>query len=135
MAPGSSKLPESGMLLAGELPKLQLDKWRGLLEEFNSFKKPGEGSKINLDLSEIDLYIGVLDLFGRRFNDLALNANYRRGEWYSTILSKGISGKVNWHPKGQGKVVGRFKKLTVPAVYPIELPVVKNKLSKELANT
>jgi uncharacterized protein (TIGR02099 family) len=131
IAPGSSKLPESGMLLAGELPKLQLDKWRGLLEEFNSFKKPGEGSKINLDLSEIDLHIGVLDLFGRRFNDLALNANYRGGEWYSTILSKGISGKVNWHPKGQGKVVGQFEKLTVPSVYPIELPVVKKKQSEK----
>ncbi len=126
---GSSKLPESGMLLAGELPKLQLDKWRGLFDRFNSFKKPGEGSKINLDLSEIDLHIGVLDFLGRRFNDLALNANFRNGEWYSTILSKEISGKVNWYSQNQGKVVGRFKKLTVPAVYPIELPVVKKQQS------
>ena len=121
----SAKLPRSGMLLAGELPKLQLDKWRDLSDQFNSFKKPGEGSKINLGLSRIDLHIGVLDLFGRRFNGLTLNANLRDRDWYSTLLSKEISGKVNWSPQNQGKVVGRFKKLTVPAIYPIEPPVVK----------
>jgi uncharacterized protein YhdP len=125
----SFKLPESGMLLAGGLPKLQLDKWRGLYDQFNSFKKPGEGSKINLDLSEIDLHIGELDFLGRRFNDLTLNANFRNGEWYSSILSKEVSGKVNWYSQNQGKVVGRFKKLTVPAVYPVEPPVVKKQQS------
>ena len=127
MGLGSSKLPESGMLLSGKLSKLQLDKWRGLFNEFDSFKKPGEGSKINLGLSEIDLQIGTLDFLGRRFNDLELNANLINGEWYSTILGKEISGKINWYSEGKGKVVGRFKKLTVPATYPIELPVIVKK--------
>ena len=124
---GSSKLPESGMLLAGELPKLQLDKWQDLFDQFNSFKKPGDERMINLDLSEIDLHIGVLDFLGRRFNDLTLNANYRNGEWYSTLLSKEISGKVSWHLQNQAKVIGRFKKLTVPAAYPTESSVVTKK--------
>jgi uncharacterized protein (TIGR02099 family) len=133
---GSSKLPESGMLLAGELPKLQLDKWRGLFDQFNSLKMSGKASKVHLDLSEIylskiDLHTGVLDFLGRRFNDLTLNANFINGEWYSAILSKEISGKVNWYSQNQGKVVGRFKKFTVPAVYPIEPPAVKKQQSEK----
>jgi len=131
VGPGSSKLPDSGILLTGELPKLQLDKWHGLFDQFNYFKESGEGNKINVDLSEIDLHIGVLDFLGRRFNDLTINANFKNGEWYSTILSKEIFGKVSWYSQNQGRVVGRFKKLTVPAVYPVDLPIAKKRQSEK----
>jgi uncharacterized protein (TIGR02099 family) len=129
--PGSSKLPESGMLLVGELPNLQLDKWLDLFDQFNLLRETDEGHKIDLGLSEIDLHIGVLDFLGRRINDLTLNSNFREGEWYSDILSKEISGKVSLYSQNQGKIVGRFKKLTVPSVYPIELPVVKKQQSEK----
>ena len=39
----SSKLPKSGILLAGRLPKLQLDNWLSLLDQFNSFRGTDEG--------------------------------------------------------------------------------------------
>ena len=118
---------DSSMLIAGELPKLQLDKWRGLFNRFNSFKNQDEKNKMNLGLSEIDLHIGELDFFGRRFNDLALNANFRNGGWYSTILSREMDGQVNWHLKNQGRVVARLKKLTVPDAHPADSTRVKKK--------
>ena len=127
----SSELPKSGMLLAGGLPKLHLDKWLGLFAQFNSFRKTDEGNKIDLGLSEIDLNIGVLDFLGRRFNDLTLNANFINGGWDSNILSKDISGKVSLYSQNKGKIVGRFKKLTMPSVYPAELPVVKKEQSEK----
>ncbi|MBT5217279.1 MAG: TIGR02099 family protein, partial [Gammaproteobacteria bacterium] len=128
----SSKLPKSGMLLAGGLPKLQLDKWLSLLDQFNSFSKTDEGNGIGLGLSKIDLNIGVLDFLGRRFNDLTLNASFKNGEWDSDISSKDISGKVNLYSQNKGKIVGRFKKLTMPSVYPTGLMVVKKEQSKKI---
>ena len=127
---GSSKVPESGMLLAGKLPNLQLDKWLSLLDQFNSFRETDEGNKIDFGLSEIDFHIGGLDFLGRRFNDLTLNSNFRNGEWHSDILSKEISGNVIFYSKNKGKIVGRFKKIIVPSVYPTELPVVKKNKSE-----
>ncbi|TFH06864.1 MAG: TIGR02099 family protein, partial [Nitrosomonadales bacterium] len=126
-----SKLPETGLLLIGELPKLQLDKWRGVFNQFNSFKKPSEKNEIYLGPTKVNLHIDVLDFLGRRFNDLALNANMSGREWYSTILSKEIDGKVNWHMQNQGKVFARLKKLTVPAVYPVEPTIVKQQQHQE----
>lgn len=122
---------DSSMLIAGELPKLQLDKWRDLFNRFISFKKRDEENKMNLGLSEIDLHIGELDFLGRRFNDLALNANIRNGEWYSTILSREMDGQVNWDLKNQGKVVARLKKLTVPDAHSVEPTRVKKKRLEE----
>ena len=129
---GSFKVPGSGMLLAGELPKLQFDKWLSLLDQFNSFRETDEGNKIDLGLSEINLHIGALDFLGRRFNDLTLNASFRNGEWHSDISNKDISGKVILYPQDKGKIVGRFKKLTMPSVYRTDLPVVTKERSKKI---
>ena len=85
-----------------------------------------------MGLSEIDLSIGTLDFLGRRFNDLTLNASFRNGEWDSDISSKDISGKVSLYSQNKGKIVGRFKKLTMPSIYPTELPVVKKEQSEKI---
>ncbi|MEE8618025.1 MAG: YhdP family protein [Nitrosomonadaceae bacterium] len=120
-----SMLPETGVLLIGSLPILKLDQWRNLFKRFNSFKKSDEENELHLGLTGINLHIGVLDFLGRRFNDVALDANMNSREWHSTILSREIDGKVSWYPHNQGKVVARLKRLIVPTVYPTEPNMAK----------
>lgn len=120
-----SMLPDTGLLLIGSLPILDLDQWRDLLKRFNFFKKPNEANELFLGLTRINLQISVLNFLGRRFNDVALDASINSREWRSTILSREIDGKVNWYPHNKGKVVARLKRLIVPAVYSTEPNIAK----------
>ena len=120
-----SMLPETGVLLVGSLPKLKLDQWHDLLKRSNFYEEANEENEPYLGLTEINLHVGVLDFLGRRFNDVALDANMNSGEWHSTILSRELDGKVNWHPHNQGKVFARLQRLIVPTVYPTEPNIVR----------
>ena len=104
---------KTGVAVNGSLPILDLDQWRSLFKQFN------EGAGLSLGLTRINLHIGVLDFFDRRFNNVTLNARMDGGEWHSTVASKEISGDINWHPSGNGKVVARLKNFIMPAASPI----------------
>tara|TARA_Y100001936_G_scaffold249272_1_gene299208 strand:- start:36210 stop:39398 length:3189 start_codon:yes stop_codon:yes gene_type:complete len=125
----SSQLPASGMLLAGTISKFQLDKWNNLLDEFNSSKEISNKNRVDFGLSKIDVSIGELDLFGKRFNDLSLIAIFDNGEWEFDILSKEVSGKINWDLRSKEKIIGKFKRLAVPSSYHIYSPVSREKNS------
>ncbi len=121
------KLPEFGILLAGKLPRLQLDKWNDILDQFNTFKETGRKNGIDLGLTTIDLYIGKLDFLRSRINDLALNAEFKNEEWVSNILSQEISGKLTWSLQNKGKLIGRLKSFVIPSSYYVEPAVAINR--------
>ena len=103
---------KTGVAVDGSLPLLDLDQWRSLFKQLN------EGAGPSLGLTQINLHLGALDFFDRRFNNVTLNARMDGGAWHSTVASKEISGDINWHPSGNGKVVARLKSLVIPAAPP-----------------
>lgn len=111
---GSLKLPQSGIWLTGTLPYLDFDHWRSI-----SSQKQGNGAAFDLD--GVNLNLAVLDVFGKRFNDLRLNAWPQGGAWQAVIESREMSGSINWNSAGAGRVTGRFKSLTVPQSAPPKL--------------
>ena len=126
----SLMLPDEGVLLVGSLPKLDLDHWRDLFKRFRTFKGSNEGGGFYSDLTGINLHIGILDFLGRRFNDVAFDADKNNKEWHATVLGKEIEGKVNWYPHDEGKVLARLKKLIVPSVAPVARPSEPNIVKK-----
>ncbi|MGH8761746.1 MAG: YhdP family protein [Nitrosospira sp.] len=109
----SGVLPEkTGISIKGTLPRLDLDRWRSLLRQFNDKSEP------SLKLTDIDLHIGALDFVGKRFNDIALNASKEDNLWHSAITSREIKGGASWEPSGNGKVVARLRTLVMPAPSP-----------------
>lgn len=103
---------KTGVAVNGSLPLLDLDQWRSLFKQLN------EGAGPSLGLTQINLHMGALDFLDRRFNRVTLNARMDGEEWHSTVASKEISGDINWHPSGNGKVVARLKSLVMPAASP-----------------
>ncbi len=103
---------KTGVIVNGSLPLLDLDQWRSLFKQLN------EGAGPPLGLARINLHIGALDFLDRRFNNIVLNAYMDGGAWHSTVAGKEISGDINWHPSGNGKVVARLKSLVIPAASP-----------------
>ena len=85
-------LPQNGISASGEVPSLNLDRWRSLLAQGSN--EPGPG----LGLTSINFHIGALDFLGRRLKDVTLNADREDGIWYSTITSEQINGGISLGP-------------------------------------
>ncbi|WP_231623559.1 YhdP family protein [Nitrosospira briensis] len=102
-------LPRNGISATGEMPSLNLDRWRSLLTQ--SSNEPGPG----LGLTSINFHIGALDFLGSHLKDVTLDADREDGIWYSTITSEQINGGISWDPSGNGKIVARLNRLIIPA--------------------
>lgn len=104
-------LPDrSGIWVIGSLPTMDLDHWQSVLNQ--------AGSGAAMDLPGLDLKIGALYVFDRRFNDVQMSAVSQSGSWQSSIAGKEISGEINWRPQGKGKLTARLKNLTLAGAYP-----------------
>lgn len=111
---GPMTLPASGIWLTGTLPYLDLDHWRSVSSQTGS-----AGADVAVD--GINLNLAAVDVLGKRFNDLRLNAKTQNGSWQAALESREMSGNINWNRSGAGRLVGRFKSLTVPPSAPPKL--------------
>lgn len=98
-----------GVWVRGALPNLDVDRWRELIDA-----APNAGSSV-LALASIDLKIGQMDIFSRRFNDVSIAALRQTGDWRARVVARELSGEVGWRPQGKGQIVARLQRLDMPA--------------------
>jgi uncharacterized protein (TIGR02099 family) len=109
-APGST-------LLRGSLPRLDLDRWRATLAEYPSL------TNALPPFAGVDLKLGALELFGRRFHEVSLNAR-RAEQWRIEVGARELNGDVTWRTADKGQVVVRLQRLALPAAFErLEEPV------------
>ncbi|MBZ0104168.1 MAG: TIGR02099 family protein [Sulfuricella denitrificans] len=111
---GPAELPSNGIWLNGALPYVDFDHWREV-----SNGKGGNGEGFAIDGANLKL--ASLDVFGKRFKDMGINAWRLDGGWQAVLESQEMSGSVNWKPGGAGRVNGRFKSLSIPPAAPSKL--------------
>jgi uncharacterized protein (TIGR02099 family) len=103
------RLPERpGTLIYGSLPALDLDRWMPL---FSS----GDGAA---EATAFDLRFGVLDVYGKRVNDVALRAGADAVGWSATVSSQELAGDVSFRKDGGGRLVARLAHFRMPEPYP-----------------
>jgi uncharacterized protein (TIGR02099 family) len=104
---GTATLPgRDGVSIGGSLKSLNFERWMALA---------GKGTDgIKIDFSGIDLKVGVLEAFNRRFHDIVLNGTAKDGVWSSTIAGRELEGNATWQPQGRGKLTARLKTLVIP---------------------
>jgi uncharacterized protein (TIGR02099 family) len=108
---GAAPEPEkNGIWITGAVKTLDLDGWIAL-------GRAGVGDA-RMDWGGIELKADAVDLFGRRFNQLALNAVMQGGLWRGTVAGKELEGNASWEPQGQGRIVARMKTVTIPPALP-----------------
>ena len=104
-------LPEKGFLLSLRQPQLDLDFWRTMLAE--------RSSSGGLPLTQLDLKVAELTLFGRRVNDLSLVASAREAGWHALLKSREAQGELDWAGSGAGRLSGHLQELALkPALAP-----------------
>jgi uncharacterized protein (TIGR02099 family) len=108
--------PQPGIWLSGELALLDLDHWRGILGQSSAKAQlPG--------FAGLNLKLGAVDAFGKRFNDLRISAKMHEGTWQGKVESREFAGSVNWNSEGRGRLQARLGHLTIPDPAPAKLGV------------
>ena len=106
------RLPEAGIVLNGNAPALDLDQWMSVL---------GGSDAAPVPLNSLSLKIGVLDVYGKRINDVALRAGFQGSDWLADIDARELSGKVRWRAQGKGRVSAQLSHFTFPEPTPGKL--------------
>lgn len=128
---GGLRLPARGVSIEGALPMLDFDAWRAA---GGSTARPALPGPLL-----VDLRLGQLRAYGKRFNDVSLRASGRPQAWSATVSSAEMEGQLSYGKaddgvgKKAGRLVARMKRFDVPgdapsaagqAFNPGELPAV-----------
>jgi len=111
-----------GVWVSGELKSANLDGW---------LKLGGGGSDVSYTLAGLDVKVGELEVYDRKFSDVAITSvKPDAATTRFTLSGKEFDGTADWSPAGKGRLVARLKKFIVPApttvvaAAPVEKPVV-----------
>lgn len=106
-----ARLPkESGLFVQGNLRHLDLDTWRAL-----DFKTAGGGN--GLPIRDISMSFNELKAFGRKLNEIHIQARPDRETWHFKLSGQNMMGEVEYGPRADqpgSRFAGRFSKLTIP---------------------
>ena len=112
---------DSGVALAINLPTLDADAWRTVL---NSLSTDTAGSADSASLEEsfvtvdtINLRVNELRFAERSFENAVINANRMRGGWQINLNMNALAGRATWEDpwseRGAGKITARLTQLKV----------------------
>ncbi|MEO5342328.1 MAG: TIGR02099 family protein [Gammaproteobacteria bacterium SHHR-1] len=76
-----------GLMVQGQLPRLQLDPWIELLNK-------GPASDLRLPLPQVNLRLGQLELFGFRLNELSIQGGAQAQGWAAQLNSPQLQGQL-----------------------------------------
>jgi uncharacterized protein (TIGR02099 family) len=110
-----------GLWIRGRLDALNADGWLVVKHEVESLEASDE-----LPLAGVDVNVHEFDLFGRRFNDLRIDASYSADAWQIALNGRELAGTARWQGAAAGRPNGRItahlQRLTVPAPVPDATP-------------
>ncbi|MEO7558441.1 MAG: YhdP family protein, partial [Gammaproteobacteria bacterium] len=87
---GKPVLPPTGLRISGSLPRLSVDAWNDILDARDKSKPSG----IMKTLSEVDLRVGVLNVFKQDFNNARIEASKTSERWLLQVTSDQVAGTV-----------------------------------------
>jgi uncharacterized protein (TIGR02099 family) len=108
---GPAGEPErAGLWVSGSVKALDLDRWLDVLAP--------EGGEVRIEWGGVDLRIGALDVFRRRFSDLAVQSTFAEGQWRGVLSGRELDGSVTYAPQKKGRLVARMRTLAIPDIAP-----------------
>ena len=110
-----TKLPERGIQIAVNVPRVDLDFWRPI------FASPATAQKPTVDVAptpalplQFDVQADELQVFGKRFGNLRLTGNRIDTLTRFVLKTNELSGNFDWDGRGNGKLSGKIPVFTLP---------------------
>ncbi len=105
--PARRIVDKNGIWLTGALPSLSLDGWGPVLAG-------GAGtSEMFPPIDGADMIVQRLTGYGNVVNGLNVHARNRDGTITAQLAAKEVNGELSWFPQGDGKLVARFRNMTL----------------------
>ena len=109
-------MPERGLTVAVNLPRINADFWRSLLVNQRSGNGQGESVLPPLPAVQLELRTADLTLFEKGFHDVRVTGS-RAGSATSSrfeLKSRELAGNFEWNSAGSGKLSGRIAQFSIP---------------------
>jgi uncharacterized protein (TIGR02099 family) len=100
-------LDRPGVWVRGTLNQFDFDEWLAV-------SRGGEEGA-SYALGGVDVSIGELDFFGRRFHELSVTATPQGDATQIALAGREVEGSATWRAEGKGRLSARFKKLALIA--------------------
>ncbi|MEQ1772820.1 MAG: YhdP family protein [Burkholderiales bacterium] len=113
---GAAGEPErDGVWISGSLKSANLDGWLKIAGG-DSGSGGSSGSDISYTLAALDVKFGELEVYDRKFSDIAITSvKPDAATTRFTLSGKEFEGTADWSPAGKGRLVARMKKFIIPA--------------------
>jgi len=107
---GAAAEPErAGLWITGTLKTFDADDW---------LKFRGEMVGGGMHLGGIDVKVGELDAFDRKFHDLTVKTKSQASGMQMALAGRELEGSATWQPQGKGRLIARFSRLAIPETRP-----------------
>ncbi len=117
---------QAGLTINGKLDEVDADDWLALLMQPSTSKN---GSKFDSNLiRKADVAIGQLNIGDRSIHALKLTAQPNATGLKMALEAKEMLGDIEWQGADNGKIIARFKRLSIPNTVNT---AVKSKTKKE----
>jgi uncharacterized protein (TIGR02099 family) len=103
---------KDGFFVTGALDTLNLDLWRSYLRK--TVKPGAQIDSAGLGLNGFDLTVTKLIALDKLIGVTRVEAERNGTAWQSKITSNDINGTLTWKPEGQGTVIARFDRFSIP---------------------
>src|SRR4051812_48928940 len=107
-----------GTLIYGTIPALELERWMALRPGGGEGSGGAAGSAGAFGNAALDVRVGVLDAFGKRFNAVAVRAGADALGWSATVRADELAGELSYRGAAGGRLVARLERLSIPADAP-----------------
>ncbi len=126
--------PSSGVQVNVDLPVLDVDAWRGVLQQ-DSVGSGSSGAGSFALPERLSMHVGQLVAGGRHFDDVVLGATRSGALWQANLSSRQIAGYVGWRMgKGDapGSLVARLTHLSLPRTADTDVERILDETPKSL---
>lgn len=106
------RLPDRGILVQADLPRVDLDFWRTMMPRGSEGEQK---SSANAPI-QVDLHATEVVALGRGFHDIRLTGSERNERWNFDLKSREVSGHFDWNGEGRGRLAGRISQFSLPAL-------------------
>ena len=65
-------------------------------------------------VNAVNLKVAILDIAGKRINDITVRAVPRNAQWTVNVDSREVRGEIQWRPAGRGLILARLSHLATP---------------------
>ncbi|HUH95530.1 MAG TPA: YhdP family protein [Casimicrobiaceae bacterium] len=114
---GGGEPDRPGLWIRGRTDTLDADAWLLVKRDIEA-----AGGGEELPLAGIDLTVHQLDAFGRRFDDLHLQATRGADAWQVDLAGRELAGHAQWQgsapSRPNGRIAAKLERLSVPAPSP-----------------